>query len=814
MSALLSDVRYGFRMLVKNPGFLFVAVLTLALGIGANTAIFSIVNAVLLRPLPYPDPDRLVTLWEAQVSDYGPNGIASAPNFHDWEKQNDVFEQMAMFDSAGRGYDLSSTGMEAERVSGDRVSSNFFSVLGVRPYIGRIFLPEEEQPGKDHVVILSHQLWTRRYGADPAIVGRTIKVDEEDYTVVGVMPRDFEFQFWSGPRQLWVPVGYTEGDRERDSHSFLVLARLKSNVTFERARAEMDTIGRRLAKEYPDDNAGKTVAVVTASEIATGGLRQSLLALLAAVGFVLLIACANVANLLLARGAVRQKEMAVRRALGAGRGRIARQLVTESLLLSMLGGFAGVLLAWWGTTFLSKFVPRSLRFVALRPLDTITMDGHVVAFAFVVSCLTGVLFGLAPAVATFHGDVNDALKEGTRGSTQQGGNRLRHALVAAEVALALIVLAGAGLMMKSMVRLLGVDPGFDPKNVLTMTMTLPQVNIYYGPPVHARFCEDLQERVGAIAGVESVSASAHLPMSGGAGRGFVIEGRPDSGPENQPGAGYSVVCPAYLHTMGIPILEGREFDQRDTLSSPGVIVINQSMALRNWPNEDPLGKRIKLGLFNSSAPWLTIVGVYRDVHHWGLDEKPTPEFLRPYTQAAWPTMTIVAHTISAPGSFAAPIRKALSEIEPDRAASPPQTLEAIVSASLGSRRFPMMLLAGFALLALVLAAVGIAGVVAYSVVQRTHEIGIRMALGAQSWDVLRLVVSRSMLWTLAGVVIGLAGAVGLTRVLVKLLYGVTPTDPLVLGGVSLVLFLVSLLASYVPARRATAVDPLVALRWE
>jgi putative ABC transport system permease protein len=455
-----------------------------------------------------------------------------------------------------------------------------------------------------------------------------------------------------------------------------------------------------------------------------------------------------------------------------------------------------------------------LRFVPFRPLDAISLDAHVFGFALFTSCLTGILFGLAPALSAFRTDVNELLKQGGRGGTHARGNRFRYVLVASEVALAMVVLAGAGLMIESMAQLLEVNPGFDPKNVLTMSVTSPQIDLYNGPPVHERFCMDLADRVASLPGVLAVSDIAHLPFQGGAGRGFVVEGRPDPGAANQPGADYSVVCPNFLRTMHIPLIEGREFSDRDTVHAPGVIVINQSLARRYWPNEDPVGKRIKIGLFHSDAPWLTVVGVYGDVRHRGLDQKVRPEFLRPYTQAAWPWMTIVARTVSEPGAFANPVKKALAQIDPERAPSQAETLENVVRDSVGSRCFPMFILASLAVLALLLAAVGIAGVVSYSVAQRTNEIGIRMALGARAFDVLHLVVTRSMQWTLIGIALGFLGSLAVTRLLAKLRYNVRPADPGVLTAVALLLAVVALVASYLPARRATKVDPLVALHYE
>jgi putative ABC transport system permease protein len=798
-------------MLRKNPGFTAVAVITLTLGIGADTTIFSVINATLLRPLPFPDPNRLVLVWETFFHN---SNIVSAPNFWDFARQSHSFEGMAIFDSAGRGYNLSATGtkQEPEQVSGLRVSAGFFSVLGVKPFLGRTFLPEEETLGRDHEVVLSYGLWKRRYGGDPALVGRTIKIDGEDFTVVGVMPRQFQWQFWSGPRQLWVPVGYTKTDYHRDENSFIAFARLKPGVTVGQARAEMEGIASRLVQQYPVEDAGMGATVMPMADFGLEGLKAALLALLAAVGFVLLIGCVNVANLLLARGAARQKEFAIRRTLGAPGFRIARQLLTESVLLALVGGASGLLLATWTSALLFRAFRLDNLHLPLRQVDSIAIDNRVFGFALLVSCLTAVLFGLAPALSALRGDVNDPLKEAGRGSTHGGGSRLRNALVTSEVGLALVVLCGAGLMIKSVARLLGVDPGLDPKNVLTLQMSVPQEEIYSGPPGLPRFCQDLDQHVSAIPGVISVGAGAHLPFEGNAGRGFQIEGLPPADPGHLPGADYSVACPNYFRTMGIPILKGREFNQQDSLNSPGVIVINETMAHHFWPKEDPIGRAIRLG--GTDGPRLTVVGVVGDVHYMGLDQSVRPQFFQPYTQAGWPVMSIVVRTRSAPTAFTAPVRKGLAEMLPDRPVSNVETMEQIVRDSTGSRRFPMLLLAGFASLALALAAIGIAGVVGYSVAQRTHEIGIRMALGAGRVEVLSLLVGRSMAWATAGVGLGLVGATGLARLLSGLLYYVRPTDPVVLGAASLLLAGVALVASYLPARRAAKIDPMVALRYE
>ncbi|MEP7339906.1 MAG: ABC transporter permease [Acidobacteriota bacterium] len=816
MQTLWQDLRYGARMLLKTPGFTLIAVITLALGIGANTTIFSVINSLLLKPIPFPEADRLALVWKSSVKDSKDRNITSAPNFWDWQRQNDVFEKMAILDSAGKGYNLSG-GNDPERVSGVRVSADFFDVLGVKPRLGRGFLLEEEQPGKHQVVVISDGLWRSRYNSDPAIIGKTVKVEGEDHTVVGVMPPNFEFSLYSPVRQLWVPVAYTKGDQDRGSNSFLCIGRLKPGVTMEQASARMNVIGLASAQQYPQDNIGSTVRIDSVIGFDTEDQRKTLLTLLAVAGFVLLIACVNVANLLMARGAARQREFAIRAALGSSRLRTIRQLLTESLLMAFAGGLAGMLVAAWSSSLLLKVLPGNLTAVPFRSINKdigIPIDYKVLAFTWGITCLTGIVFGLAPALIFSKRNVNEFLQEGSRGTTG-GGARLRQGLVILEVALALVVLTGAGLMIQSMARLLNVAPGFDPHNVLMLGLSLPQENTFYGPPGHPEFARNLQQHVGSIPGVISVSAVSHTPIGGGnASRGFVIEGRPDPGSENQPGAKYTIACPNYFQTMGIKQISGREFTEQDSLNAPGVIVINEAMAKRYWPDEDPLGRRIKIGFSNSDAPWLTVVGVTQDVKQGGLDRQPRPEFFRPYNQAAWPVMSVVVRTASSPRAFITPIKQALAKFEPDRAASGIRTMEEAIYDSMGSRRFPMMLLVAFSLVALTLAAVGISGVVSFSVAQRTREIGIRMALGAQKGNVLMLVLKRSMAAALVGVAVGLVGSLALTRFLAGLLFEVKPMDPVVLGIVAMLLAMVAFVACYLPARRATKVDPMIALRYE
>jgi predicted permease len=805
---IFSDTRYAARVMRKNPGFTAIAVLTLALGIGANTAIFSLMNGVLLRPVQYPDSNSLVLLWQTEIKNPANINIISAPNFLDWQKRATSFTAMGAFEY--RTFNISG-GSEPEQVDGLRVSSTVFSVLGVQPMLGRTFLPEEDAQGRDHEVVLSYSLWQHRYSGNLQIVGQVVKINSAAYTVVGVMPLGFVF-----PRQidaLWVPIGFTPDDLSyRDGSSFLACARLKPGVTRERARAEMQSIAQRLAAEYPRENLGVSATAMAMDHYEVGDFAQPIMIVFLVVGLVLLIACANVANLLLARAASRQREMAIRQALGGSRFRIARQLLTESIFLAFLGGAAGLVIAYWAEKAPVKLWPQLTNF-PFRGSIAPSLDLRVLGFSLLASLVTGILFGLAPAIGVKPRGLNESLKEsGGRANTSTAGKRIREALVAVEVALALVVLASAALLVVSMSRVLSVNPGFNAKNVITMRLELPQADTY-GVPVRAQFCADVEQRIGAVPGVLSVSADSHLPLLGLATRGYVIEGRPDPG-ENLPYGFYSLTCPNYFRTMQIPLIDGRDFDERDTLAAPLVAIINETAARRFWPNESPIGARIKNGDYQSTAPWTTIVGVSRDTRRWGLDGRIRPELFRPYTQRVWPGMTIVARTASDPATFVAAIKSAVSSIEPDQAVSEIATMEEVVNGSEGYRRLPMVLLAAFGILALILAAVGIYGVVGYSVTQRTHEIGIRVALGAGRGDVLRIVFAQSLKWVFVGIVVGLGASIGATRLLATLLYHISPTDPRVLSASAVLLISVALLATYIPARRAMNVDPVIALRNE
>ena len=812
IETLLQDLRYGTRMLLKKPGFTIVAVLTLALGIGANTAVFSVVNGVLFRPLPYKDTERIITIWEPSRG--GRTLGLTDLEFFDLRQQNYVFEDIAAY--ATGATNLSGRG-EPERVAATWVSSGFFPVLGVQPSIGRSFTPEDDKPGLSQVVVLSYGLWQRRFASDPSVIDQQISLNGISRTIIGVMPSDFQFD--SKDVELWIPLGLDPANVNPGDRSYRAVARLKPDVTLEQARREMNSLAARLAdehkKRYPAGvNATQSLNLIPIYELIVGDIRPVLLILLAAIGFVFLIACANVANLMLAHAEARQKEIAIRIALGAGRARIIRQLLTESLILSVMGGSLGMLLAVWGVQALiaiaSESVPRT---------DEVSVNVAVLVFTFAVSVLAGIIFGLVPALASSKVNLHLSLKESGKAATGGSGSRTRYLLVASEIALALVLLISAGLMINSILHLINVDPGFDSKNVLTARIMLPQSKYPEHQQVDA-FYKQLLERIEALPGVTSVGTVTVLPLSGlNSNASFEIEGRPRASDQVVQNADYRMVSRGYFRTMGISLLEGRDFEESDQESAPGVVIINDTMARIYWPDEDVIGKRINLGV--PGSPWLIIVGVVKDVKHQGLDVRPNPQMYFLHSQNAystalgvWRSTALVIRTASDPQALIGGIKSEVQSIDKDLPLAKIQTMEQVMSSSIARSRFTMVLLATFALVALVLAAVGVYGIISYVVTQRTHEIGIRMALGAQPRQVLKLVVGQVVVLAIAGVIMGLGLAVASTRVMANLLFGVSTTDPITFIVISLLLIGVSVAASLVPARRAINIDPMEALRYE
>jgi putative ABC transport system permease protein len=786
-------------MLAKNPGFTAVAVLTLALGIGANAAIFNVVNAVLLRSLPYRDPSRLVMIWETYPQ--FPKVWASVPNMIDWREQNDVFDAIGAYRVAGRGFTLTGRG-EPERIQGTFTSANLFSLLGVKASLGRIFLAAEDKPGEEPVVILSHSLWQRLFGSDPVIIGRTVTLNDKNYAVIGIMPSDFQFPHWA---ELWMPLGQMGTDEltNRVYHPLEVVARLKPSVTLAEAETQIRTIAQRLDREYPKTNGGWGVRLVPLRQEIVGSVRGALLILFGATGLVLLIACANLGNLLLARAATRRKEIALRVAVGASRSRLIRQLLTESVLLSFLGGGLGSLLAFWGRGLLLAMAPP-----VIGRMTNFRVDGPMLGFAAMLSILTGLVFGLLPAFRSSTLHLNEALKESARtSSATPRRNRLSSSFVVFQVALALVLLVGAGLLVKSFVRLLGVDPGFNPNHVLTARIDLPESRY----PHPEQFYQQVSKRLKILPGVEAVGLVNYLPFSPESANKtrFIVEGSSPSDTGTLPGAELRSVNSDYFHAMGIPLVKGRNFASWGEEKQP--VIINEMMARRFFPHEDPIGKRINLGPEESQPYWFSIVGVAGDVRDFGLADQPRLDI---YVDEPGSGMYLVVRGASDPLSLSSSVRRAVAAVDREVPFTQEMSLEQIVSDSLASRRFSMALLGLFATLAFALAAIGIYGLVSYSVTQRTHEIGVRMALGAERRDVLRLVVGQGMVLVLFGVSFGITLALGLTRLMASLLYEVRSTDPVTFAGVSLLLSAVALFACYIPARRATKVDPMVALRYE
>jgi putative ABC transport system permease protein len=801
---MIQDLRFGLRMLLKNPGFTLIAVFTLALGIGANTAIFSVVNAVLLRPLPFAEPERVMWLWDTQPQ--LPTAPASLPDFLDWKDQNRSFEYLAAFQSGSMFLDAGDGTVDTPA---GLVIPEMFPLFRVSPILGRTFTAEEILPGRTRVVVLSYALWQNRFGSDPNVIGRTTQLSGAPHTIIGVMPEGFSFP---NNAEFWRPLAIDPKQLDRGPHYLRVVGRLKSGVTQAQAQAEMSALSARLAQQYPEKIAGHGVKLEPLRDVIVGDIGTPLYILLGAVGFVLLIACANVANLLLARVGVRQKEIAVRAALGATRLRIVRQLLTESILLAVGGGAAGLLSAIWGVHWLVSFGPDTI-----PRMREIAVDPRMAAFTLLISVATGVLFGLAPALQASRPGLADALKESARASAGVHRNRLRSALVISEVALSLVLLIGAGLMIRSFAILSQVDPGFNAARVLTMGVTLLRSKYPEDERV-AQFFSQLLEQAATTPGVASAAAVSGLPLAGdNTSDYFTVEGRPPIAREARPLTEYRIVTPRYFESMGIPLLAGRDFAATDTKQAPNVVIINQAFAERHFAGENPIGQRISLQ--GQERDPLQIIGVVGNVRHFGLDAPPVPEAFVPFLQDPLSktyqrSLTIVARTESNPAAVAGSLRTALTALDKSLPVYALKPMTEYLRDSLMRRRFNLILLSVFGGVALVLAAVGIYGVISYGVTQRTHEIGIRLALGAQTRDVLTLVVRQGTMLALGGVALGLLAALALTRLMKTLLFGVSVTDPLTFAAIALLLISVAFLACWLPARRATKVDPMTALRHE
>lgn len=815
MHKLLQDLRYAVRMLVKKPGFTLIAVTTLALGIGANTAIFSVVNATLLRPLSFKDAERVVMIWGflpqmAQTTDKLPS---SAGNFISLQDHNQTLEHLAAFRSWS--WQLTGGG-EPELLRGARVSSEFFPAVGATPILGRSFTREEDMPNRAPVAIISYGLWQRHFGADQNVIGKTFTLTGQTVMVVGVMPRGFQFpggaNMISGlqfalQNDVWIPLALTDEENSRQGNLNLALiGRLKPGVSRNQAESEL----RALEKELPLGKVGYTVNLVPLHQQMVGKIRKLLLVLLATVAFVLLIACANIANLLLARATSRQKEIAIRAALGAGRLRLIRQLLTESLLLSLVGGALGFLLALWGSSLLVSLMPEDV-----PRIHEVSIDGRMLAFTLLVSFVTGVVFGLAPALRASRLDLNESLKEGSRGTTVGfRENRLRGLMVVSEVAMALVLLVSAALLIKSFARLLEVNPGFNPANVLTMDVQLPNLPParYAKEEEQTAFFQQLMDRIKALPGVDGAGAVVTLPLTGAfESTDVIIAGAPKLPSGQLPEADYTTVTTDFFQTLQIPLLKGRQFTAQDAKDTTGVIIINDILARNSWPNEDPIGKRLTVGFEKSPRE---VVGVVGSIRQTTLDEAVRPAMYMPHLQSSNPGMTVIVRTRGEPLALVAAVREQVRALDKEVPVTHVRSMEEVFATAVAQPRFSMLVVSVFAVLALVLAAVGIYGVMAYSVSRRAHEIGVRMALGARSGQVLTLVLKEGMTLTLAGIALGVFGAFALTRLIATLLFAVSTKDPITFVGVSTLLAAVAFVACYIPARRATKVDPLVALRYE
>ena len=807
MTTFITDIAYAARTLRRSPGFTLTAVLTLALGIGANTAIFGVVNATLLRPLPFPHPERIVAIQNQYKAIGLDSAAASVPDYIDYRKQRHLFSEVAAIDTG----DFNLTGVDRpERLQCGEATSGLFAVLGIQPILGRVFTYAEDQPGKNQVVLLTESLWKRRFGADPGVLGRTIHLNDKPYTVVGIVPSVLQ---WFAPLDAWIPTGFTPAQMSplrRDNQFLFILARLQPGVSVERARAGMAACGRVLAKNFPDyypPSVGWAIRVDSLNELLVGDVRSALLVLLAAVGFVLLIACANVANLSMARASGRMRELSIRAALGAARWRIARQLLTESVMLGLLGGAAGVLLGSWGVGFLVKAGPQQL-----PRLDEVSIDGRVLAFTAAIAILTGVLFGLAPVMQVATGNLHELLKRGARGAAGSlRRHRTRSALVVVEVALSLVLLVAAGLLLRSFASLAKVDPGFRAQNVLTFGVSLPPAR-YSSDARTSGFFQALLDRMATLPGVSAAGGVNPLPFSGSNNSGsFRIEGLDLPAGATAPHADQRIVSPGYFQAMGIPLRRGRLITDSDRAGAPPAVVVDEALAREYWKNQDPIGRHLRSG----GGPWATVVGIVGHVQHSALDSNQRKATLYwPYLQQSAQSLQFVLHTAGDPLALVNGIQQEVSRLDKDVPIFDVKTMDQRVAASLANRRFAAWLLAVFSFIALLLAAVGLYGVMAQTVLQRSREIGVRMALGAQTADVLRMILRQGAVLIAGGLLAGTVAALGLTSLLKSLLFAVRPTDPLIFVTVAALLAVVALAAAYLPARRATRLDPVTTLRDE
>jgi putative ABC transport system permease protein len=819
MGAVWQDLRYGARMLWRNPGFAAVAILTLAIGIGANVMIFSVVNGVLLRPLPFPDSQRIVTVWETDSNRGIAHGTASAAELLDWRDMNHSFQDL----SGWRALYFTITGNGApEQVWGSQVSGNFFRMLKVSPVLGRDFQAEDERPGREQVVILSYGLWRRHYGGDAGIIGKTINLDDSPYTVIGVLPRGFTLYGTMPEFEIWKPFAFDRTQLDRENHELVIFGRLQEGVTMQVAQSEMETILAQLKRQYPGIDQKNGIHIAGFHDELVKPLRPGLLLLLAAVGFVLLIACANVANLMLARAAVREREIAIRAALGARRRRIFVQMLTESVLLALVGALAALVLGYFGLEVLRLVMPAAGH-GQIPHLDWITINARVIGFAVLISLVTAMIFGLAPSIQVVRSELYESLKEGGRGST---GGRRRHfarsVLIVSEVAFSLLLLVGAGLLVRSFARMMSEDLGFNSSKLMTMQVFLAEKHYPTGQSI-VNFDSAIVDHLSALPGVVSASAVNFLPLTGWtAFCDFAIEGRPNPASGEHFTAEYRVSDWRYLQTMGISLKQGRDFTSADGPDTQGVVLINQTLAHRYWPNEDPVGKQIKLIFPATLRPWdaqarrgsLTIVGIVGDVRDWSWSEPKVAQLYLPDTQNASRIMRLVVRSGEDPARLTGAVRHLVESMDPDQPITEAGSMDELLSVVLAQRRLNMALLAFFAAIAAILAAIGIYGVMSYAVTQRRHEIGIRMALGAQPRDVLRMIVNEGMTLAALGLLLGLLGAIVGTKYLESQLYGVRARDPLTFLSVAAGLALVALAACYFPARRATKVDPQTALRYE